>query len=153
MPTLPSTIGIPRITFGKRKARSVMVDLYTDDGRLVEIEIAAEYACMIDDDLRLAWMIDSENQYLHPDGTWRQVLSEKSMIPMCMRKVNVFTDGEHDEEDVEQLCKDVFKLAADDVVNDQFRKAARNAALEKLQWIVSIICGTMLCLGVMMWLS
>jgi len=129
-----------------------MCDLLTDDGRLVELEILAEYSCMVDDTLRLGWLIDSDNQYLAPDGTWRQILTEKSMIPVSTRKESAHLgDGESDS--LELLDNDVFKLAAEDAVADQFRKADQNSLLDKLQWIVSVVCGTFLILGTMVWIG
>lgn len=144
-----ANIPLPTIKFGKRKERSQMCEILTDDGRWVDKELPALYSCVQDEQSGLAFLIDPQNQYLSEDNTWHQLLSEKSQVPICLREKSIFQDGDNDEKELNDISDQLFVLTSEQAQAEQFEKARQSEVWNKILWIVSIICGVMLLLGAM----
>ena len=77
-------ISVPSIKWGKRKNRSQMCEIFTDDGRILTAELDVLFGCVDDPIRKMGFLIDDENQFVAEDGHWTQILGERSSVPMCM---------------------------------------------------------------------
>jgi hypothetical protein len=130
---IPSNIPIPKIIMGKRKQRSQMCEVFTEDGRILQIEFDVLRGCIEDQATGQAFLIDSANQYTDERGYWVQVLGERSTIPVCMispTKVN----------DLKGLINNIYYESYQDAKMQQYIKAAKAPWLERITWIVAIPC-------------
>ena len=123
-----------------------MCELFTDDGRLLtEYELPAHYKHVRDDGRRNAWLIDSDNQHKGEDGHWHQILNERSCVPLCLRKTSQYQDGIGDDDaELQKVADDIFKSTDERAQAEQFEKAEQSEAWNKIIWVVSIVCGTVL---------
>lgn len=140
------TIGIERasihINLGKRKERSQMCELFTDDGRLIDMELPALNSCVDSESLGIAFLLDPQNQFLAEDNNWHQLITEKSQIPLSLRNQAIVKDGEQTIAELNLLGDGLFKLTAEQKQAEQFRKAQSTEVWNKFLWIVSIVCGS-----------
>lgn len=146
---MPQSIPIPRITLGKRKERSQMCEILTDDGRWIDQELPALYSCVDWEDKGISFLLDSNNQYLAEDDNWHQLLSEKTQVPLCFRQTSIYQDGKDDEKDLKAVSGQLFKLTREDAKAQQFKKAKENEVWNRVVWAISIVCGTMLAIAAM----
>lgn len=113
MPILGHDFNLKRIV-GKTKARSQMLLIRTDDGRLVEREVPVLSSCAVDDDLCAGYLVDVSNQYQdETTGVWYQIVDEKSTIPICLlnqaRVENISgKKGESKKSQMESLVNGIF---------------------------------------------
>ena len=143
MPSL--NIGFRSPLTGKKKERSEVCEVLTDDGRWVNREMSALYSCVDDEGTGAAFIIDGENQYYDPeDGCWHQLIHEKSEIPICMRKQNALQDGNGDETERAKLGDKIFVTAFGQRISEAIEAAHESEMMNKAVMIVSIICGTIL---------
>jgi len=147
-----SSIPIPQIKLGKRKERSQMCEVFTDDGRWKDKELPALNSCVDDESVGIAFLLDPENQYLAEDNNWHQLITEKSQIPLSLRKQNIYQGGHNDKAELAQLGNDLFKLTAEQKQAERFKNAQASEAWNKFLWIVSIVCGTMVLIAGMRYL-
>jgi hypothetical protein len=140
MPSIP----LPTIKLGKRKERSLMCEVFTDDGRWVDREMPALSSCVDDEATGMTYLIDGDNQFLAEDNNWHQLLTEKSQIPLCLRKTSVYQDGKNDDVELKAVSDDIFKLAFSQRQMEALKKAKSEDVWTKFTWIVSIVCGTIL---------
>ena len=138
--------GVPsfQIKLGKRKERSQMCELLTDDGRWIDIELPALYSCMADESLHSTYLIDADNQFLAEDNNWHQLLTEKSQVPLCLRKESIYQDGVDDITELNNLANDLFRLTSKKKQSEQFIQMNKDATWNKILWLVTIICSTMI---------
>jgi len=130
-------IPLPKVTFGKRKKRSQMCEIFTDDGRIVDEELNVLRGCVDDPDRNAAFLIDSDNQFVCEDGQWYQILGERSTIPICMIKpTNI--------KDLGELINQIFRETHETAKLQQYENAMKNAWMEKILWIIAIPCITLL---------
>ncbi len=143
---MPSNISIPlaQIKLGKHKQRSQMCEVLTDDGRWVDIEIPAKFSCVDDEHSKMAFLLDPENQYWAEDNNWHQLLTEKSQLPLALRKQSVYQDGQNDEKEISKLGNDLFRLTWYQKKMEQFEKIKQSEVWNKLVLIVTIMCVTIL---------
>jgi hypothetical protein len=136
-----SSFAIPsvNIQLGKRKQRSQMCEIFTDDGRIVQEEKVVLRGCCDDPDRNAAYLIDHNNQFKGEDGNSYQICAERSLTPICLRIKN-----DKKEEELKQLMKDIGRAAYRAAKRQQFLDAMKDTLLEKILWIVTIPCGTML---------
>lgn len=121
-----------------------MCEVLTDDGRWIDKELPALYSCVDDEPTGMAFLIDPDNQFLAEDGNWHQLLTEKSEIPLCLRKQSVYQDGKNDEDELNDLGNNIFGLTFEKRQAEAVANAKASDVWNKLTWIVSIGCGTLL---------
>ena len=141
---MPTNIPLPALKWGKRKTRSQMCEVFTIDGRWIDKEMPAFHSYMSVEEWTMAFLIDSNNQYQAEDGTWHQLITEKSQIPICLMQANVYQDGKDDEKELKELSDQIFKLTDEQAQAEQFAKAGKSEIWNKIMWIISIVCGTFL---------
>lgn len=141
MPSIP----LPTLKWGKKKERSVICEYMTDDGRGVDREVPALISCADDESIGQAYLIDLDNQFFDvQDKTWHQLISEKTQVPICLIKDNQLSDGSNDEKDMEEFSNGIFETAFWQKLTEGVEKAKNTELYNKLMWIVSIICATIL---------
>lgn len=142
---LPSSIPIPRVSFGKTKERSLMCIVATQARKIRIEELPVLNSCVHWKELypALRFLIDVNNQYLGPDGNWYQVYSENSYIPLALVTGHYLQDGQNDDQEKKAIKNQLFKTTRRQVEVDQFKKAQENDAWNKLMWIVSIVFGAL----------
>ena len=145
MPSIP----IPTIKLWKRKERSIICEVLTDDGRWIDKEMPVLNSFLADDGTRLAFLIDENNQYMAEDGNWHQLVTEKSIIPICLRETNMYQNGNNDKEELKKLADQIFKIRFKQAKAEQFSKAKQSESWNKFLWVVSIVCGTFLIIAAM----
>jgi len=150
---MPSSIPLPQLKFGKRKERSLVCEVFTDDGRWPNKELPVLNSCADDANVGMSFIIDPDNQFLAEDGNWHQLVSEKSEIPICLRKESTLQDGKDDEGELKQLGHDIFRVSFKKELAEALENAKQSEAWNKLTWIVSIVCGTVLIIFMMQYLG
>lgn len=126
-----------------------MCEVFTDDGRWPDKELPVLSGCAADDETGMAFLINPDNQYLADDGTWHQLITEKSQIPICLRNKSVYEDGKNDEKELKDVSDDVYKMSFRQKQYEAIEKAKQSEIWNKLIWIVSIGCGTVLIIAAM----
>lgn len=140
---MPLAIPIPQVKFGKRKERSQMCEIFTEDGRIVDTELDVLHGSIQNTKLTTqdAFIISAENQFYDmEDGTWKQQINELSAAPICMIKTL---------DDVEKRADEIFKNARISAQTEKLKEAARQWLWEKLTWVISIVCGTFIIIAAM----
>lgn len=130
-----ANIPIPRVVFGKRKARSQMCLITTDDGRILPTELEVLRGCIDNVEKSSAFLIDKNNQMRGEDGQMYQILSERSIRPIAVVK-------EREPEDLTKRVHEIFAEAVKAAIHQQFLNALKNTLMDKLMWIISIPCVT-----------
>lgn len=149
MPSIP----IPQLKFGKRKVRSQMCVLLTEDGRWDEKEYPVAHGVIEDEQAGLKWLIMPDNQYLADDGYWYQILTEMSQVPLCPRNPSFLTDGKNDDKELGEIANELFGITFEDKKTEQFLKAGQSVVWDKIMWIVSIVCGSMIIFAAIRWFA
>jgi hypothetical protein len=125
---------------GKTKTRSQMCEVFTEDGRIVDLEIPVLKGCVAADDKCSAWLMDPENQVQDEStGIWYQVYGERSTIPMEV--IKDLPDPTKDE-----YTKLIQKIFHESWVLDLIvigRESARNKVMS---W-VALMLGSTVCLS------
>jgi len=142
-----TSIPLPSIKFAKKKERSQICEIFTDDGRLADKEEPVANSCAKDDTLEIAWLLVPENQFMAEDGNWHQLVSEHSQIPICLIKESKLQDGDNDEAELDALSNDLYIVTFWQKMTEGIMKAKRGDALNKMQVIVGMICGTIILIG------
>ena len=143
---MPNAIPLPSIKWGKRKDRSQMSESFTEDGRIVSVELDVMRDAAVNDDAKLAFLLDAENQFLAEDGTWRQVLWERTCYPVCMVKPGK-------DPDMKKLLNQIYKESKEIAISDEFKKSGQENKMSGFLWIVSIICATFIIIAGMNFLG
>jgi len=121
-----------------------MCELLTDDGRWIDVELEAGASYVDWEETRMAFLIDPENQFLAEDNNWHQLLTEKSQIPLSLRKQSVFQDGKNDEEELKLLGDEIFSQSFEERIAEEMEKANKNLSWEKFYKLACILAGTFL---------
>lgn len=144
------SIPIPQVRLGKLKTRSQMWEMFTDDGRIVSLELPVLLSCCDDPAHGKAFLIDTANQYTDERGYWIQVGADRSLMPVCMIEETkilgtVNEPGTHDDDGLlSKLVHQIFHEASESRKELVWLKAGRNTILEKIIWIIAIPCITAL---------
>ena len=144
---MPLQLSVPRLTFGKTKGKSVMCNFRTIDGQLIiGKELEAEDDCVIWQDLKYPkkFLVFSENQYLAEDAHWHQTYDIRSQIPLALRVPNSLSDGKNDAEELSKVSDNIFGVTSDNTEYQLYEKASQGDAWNRLTWIISIVCGSLL---------
>jgi len=133
---MPATsIPIPQLKFGKRKERSQVNEVFTDDGRIVTVELDVQNGCQVDEPRQKAFFISPENQYTSEMGVWTQIIDENSSIPFdAIEPIEI--------EDLQDLENKIYHESAENAKTNQYIRAANDTKMDKLMWIVVIVCCT-----------
>ncbi len=126
---LPNSIPVPQIRLGKRKTRSQMAEIFTDDGRIITTEISVLRGCMNDDKTGSAFLLDSDNQYTAEDGQWTQVLGERSTIPISMVKATEYKR-------LQKIINKIYEESYEGEILNAQRQAKKGGQLDKIMWLV-----------------
>ena len=149
---MPTSIPLPRIKWGKRKERSQMCVLLTEDGRWVDKEFPVANGVIVDEIVGQKWLIMPNNLYLADDGNWYQILTDMSQIPLCLRNPShLVGDEKENTNGLTEISNDLFKVTFEDKKTEQFDKANQSAIWDKMLWCISIVCGTMLLFAAIRW--
>ena len=132
-----ATIPLPKVTFGKRKKRSQMCEIFTDDGRILDVELDVLRGCVDDPARNAAFLIDPDNQLVCEDGQWYQIIGEHCTLP-----ISLINKGK--EKDLNKLIPQIFRETHETSKLQQYENAMKNAWVEKILWIVAIPCTTLL---------
>jgi hypothetical protein len=117
-----------------------MCEVFTEDGRIVDIEIPVLKGCVADDEKCSAWLLDPENQVQdEKTGLWYQVIGERSTIPMEVIKDLHDLDDKEYRELIDKIFHESWVL---DLITIG-REAARNKVLS---W-VALMLGSTVCLA------
>lgn len=136
------TLTIPTIKWGKRKDRSQICESFTEDGRIITVELPVLRGCVDDEKSGQGFILDAGNQYTNEDNYWTQVLWERSSFPVCM-----IDDSKNP--DLSKLINQIYKESKKQAQLDQFIEAAKNAMSDRLSWIIAMVCGTFLIIAAM----
>lgn len=137
MPTLGFGKAAVSVKFGKRKQRSQMCEMFTDDGRLLTVEHDVLRGCIDDSIKGMAFIIDGDNQFLDEQGDWVQLLGERSIIPICPVKGSNITD-------LEKLKDQIYHESHEEAKVEQYKKAEQSEFMNKILWMITIPCVTFL---------
>ncbi len=131
-----ASIPMPRIYFGKKNQRSQMCRIYTDDGRVVKVELDVLRSCLDEPELRKGFLISPANLFYN-DGVLWQVLYEKSCLPLALREtLNV--------KNLEKLIDQIFDDNLQEAKSRQFKQALKDKLMDRITWIVAIPCSVIL---------
>ena len=146
---MPS-LTIPRlILIGKRKAKSIMCEMITLDGRSIDIELPVNRVCLNDDLQGNAFLIDPDEQYRaivngRPDF-WVQPLVEWCAFPIVTSN-----DKPQDYSKFKAIRNQLFRDAYQVAVANQYKKA-KLSTMTPFLWIVSIFCATFTVIAFLQW--
>ena len=108
-----------------------MARLFTEDGRVRTIEFDVVQSCIDDPEKGYAFMLDSENQFIGDDGSWYQILWERTCYP-----VGMIVSGK--DPDLEKLMNQIHAETYDRESELQFNKSNQDSKMTPILWIVSI---------------
>jgi len=122
---------------GKTKERSQMCEIFTEDGRIIDVEIKVLKGCAADDNLCSAWLLDADNQMQDElTGLWFQLLGERSTIPIAVREVKKVKD-------LKELINSIFHESwVIDLIT-----IARDEARERQRTWIYLMLGVPICLA------
>ena len=147
---LPASIPLPQMRLDKRKTRSQIWEMYTEDGRSVDIELVTLVACCDDPSHGKAFLLDAQNQYTNERGYWVQIGWDRSCMPLCpIEDTKILGSsnkpGVGDDEDLlTQLVDQLFHEAKEQRQESLWGRIGKNTLLDKLTWLIAIPCGTAL---------
>ena len=124
-----------------------MCNFRTIDGRfIIGKELTADENCAVWEDLTYPkkFLIESENQYLAEDGHWHQTYDIRSQIPLSLRKASSLKDGKNGAEELSKISDQIFGVTSDHTEFGLYEKVSQGDQWNKLTWIISIVCGTLL---------
>lgn len=140
-------VTIPTIKWGKRKQRSQMCELFTEDGRIVNIELDVLLSGMIDETSGQAFIIDAINQFVNSeDRNWTQLVWERSCLPPSMISDSQVVD-------LRKLVNQIFVETKKMKKMEQFGKAGKDLMAIRITWIVAIVCTAAVVIAGMQWLG
>ncbi len=128
------------ISFGKRKQRSQMCEIFTDDGRIISIEQEVAKGHMVDTNKELGFLIDGANQLLGKDNNWYQILGEKDCRPLPLVTGRAAEDKKGSDKDpLRTQIEQLFAETLEDAKFKQYMLARKNIMLEKLTQLVAVV--------------
>lgn len=133
------------IKFGKTKQRSQMCEVFTEDGRILTMELEVLRGCADDPTSKQAFILDSSNQYVNiEDKTWTQPLWEPSTKPL--RMIN-----QDNDEDLEKLIDEIYNETWHNTIHDQYENVKKNEMENKIVWVVSLVCTAAVIIALIQW--
>jgi len=141
---MPTAIPIPQIKLGKRKERSQMCEILTDDGQWIDEEIPALSSCVADDKRKMAFLIDPANQFRAEDGYDHQLITEKTSVPLSLRVQSKYQDGKNDIQDMKSLRNSIFRVVFRQKQTEGIEEVQRGEMWDKAFKIVVVVSATIL---------
>lgn len=147
---VPTNIPIPQIKLGKLKARSQMWEMFTDDGRVIDIELPVLTGCCDDPAHGKAFLLDAENQYTNEQGYWVQIGADRSLMPLCMiQDTKILGNGNKpgksdDDALLTDLVDQIYHEAKEAKHEALWATISKNTFMDKLIWLIAIPCITAL---------
>jgi len=125
---------------GKTKTRSQMCEVFSEDGRIIDMEVPVLKGCAADDEKCSAWLLDPSNQVQDEStGIWYQAIGERSTIPMEVINDSPDLNAKEYQTLIDKIFHESWVL--DLIVIG--RESARNKILG---W-VALMLGSTVCLG------
>ena len=125
-------ITLPTLKWGKRKERSQMAEVFTEDGRIATYEFDVLQTCIDEPDKGIAFMLDAENQFSGDGGVWYQILWERTCYPVSM-----IVTGK--DPDLEKLMNQIPAETYDRESELQLNKVNKANKMTPWLWIISIV--------------
>lgn len=125
-------ITLPTLKWGKRKERSQMAEVFTEDGRIATYEFDVLQTCIDEPDKGIAFMLDAENQFSGDGGVWYQILWERTCYPVSM-----IVTGK--DPDLEKLMNQIHSETYDRESELQLNKVNKANKMTPWLWIISIV--------------
>ncbi len=142
------------ISFGKRKKKSQMNEIFTDDGRIPTIELEVSKGSMPDPERGAAFLLDEANQLVAEDGNWTQILGERSCLPLAIITRPKAEDIKGSKNDpLHQLINQIFHETHEDAKLRQYMEAMKNAVLDKLVQLVAIPAAAFVVIYALNWIK
>jgi hypothetical protein len=120
-----------------------MCELFTDDGRLidVELEVLPGGGCLDDPIYGSAFIVDSTNQFIDEYGNSKQILGERSTLPICLRS-EFGQESAADQDELRKIVNQIFKATYKSEIRQQFLDRLKHEWLDKIILLVSIVIGS-----------
>ena len=120
-----------------------MCEIITPDGRWYDIEIPVQHGVMVDDARESVFLIDPDCQYQSEDGTWHQIIFEKSAQPLKLFKDPMDEALSDAMEQAGQgdvtLAEELFDLTFQRKQADGFKQSSESSKRDWFLKIVSIV--------------
>ncbi len=120
---------MPRVIWGKRKKRSQICEIFTEDGRIETMEFDVLRGCVDDPILGIGFILDADDQYVGEDKYWHQILGERSMLPIRMLNPK---GVDEDEEALNKIIDQIFEASCEAAKLAQYTKAANKNKSDNL---------------------
>lgn len=139
------TLVIPSVRWGKRKKRSQMTEVHTEDRRIEIVEMDVMRSCIDNPEKGMGFLLDGGNQYRSEDGNWCQILWERTLYPVSSVK-------KREESNYKDLLLQIYREAKALAKQEQYKKMNQNR-MNTFLWVVSIFCGTFIIIAGIRWLG
>ena len=136
-----------------------MWEMFTDDGRCVDLEFPVLTGCCDDPTHGKAFLLDAQNQYTNEQGYWVQIGWDRSLMPLCMiAKTKILgmknKDGKQDDDDlITDLVDQIFHEAKEMTQERLWEGISKNTLMDRMTWLIAIPCITALIAFAMIWLK
>lgn len=127
-----------------------MCEVMTTDGRLVIEEIPVTANCADSEKRGAAFVIDPTEHYEAGDGSFRQLTSDKSQLPIMPESEKTLREAKVKQ--LEGMADDIFELTEDIKINEQFMNAKKNDRGDVIKWCVSIFGAAFVLIAAMQYL-
>lgn len=127
-----------------------MFEIITTDGRLTVEEIPVTANCADSEKHGCAFVIDYQEQYEAEDGTFHQLVSDKSQLPLMPSSETAKLKEK--EKQLQGMAKDIFELTEDMKQDEQFEEAKRKDRGDVIKWVVSCVMGAFVIIAGMQYL-
>lgn len=111
--------------------------MFTDDGRILDVELETLRGCIDDPVTGMAFLIDPDNQMTDEHGEWKQILGERSTLPIRLIKA-----GTESEKSLFQIIKNIYHESHENSKISEYLKRGKDTLADKAMWIVVISCVT-----------
>jgi hypothetical protein len=137
------TASVPGLTvgvkLGKYRQRSQMCRIYTVDGRVETTELSVSRSCIRIPDIA-GFMLSPPNQFRDKQNISWQLLYESSCIPIDLRE-------DIDIKDLTKIIDQIYADNTEEAKRKQFKEAMKSKWLDKIMWIVLMVCITVGIIG------
>ena len=128
-----------------------MCEILTDDGRWIDKEYPALSSCVIDEQTRMAFLLDSANQYEAEDANDHQLLTEKSQIPLSLRVPSRYKDK--DKKEMKVLRDSIFRMIFRQKQTEGIEEVKTQDTWDKVYKVVIVISATILVIVGIRWMA
>ena len=132
------TLSIPTLKWGKRKERSQICEIFTEDGRIRDMELDVLHGCVQNKMLESgdAHLLSQDNQFMdEEDGIWKQQIGELSVVPICLIKPKAIAD-------VNERVEKIYADRREAIMTMKNKEALKSPVMDRLMWIITIVCSS-----------